>query len=69
MPMIKIDGQEYEVDSFSQEAKSQLFSIQFIDKELMRIQMQVAALQTARNAYAMGLKKVLPSSALDKPVA
>jgi hypothetical protein len=68
MPMMKIDGQEYDVDSFSQEAKAQLLSIQFIDKELVRLQMQVAALQTARNAYAMGLKSVMPSLALDKPV-
>jgi len=66
--MIKIDGQEYDVDSFSQEAKAQLLSIQFIDKELVRLQMQVAALQTARNAYAMGLKSVMPSLALDQPV-
>jgi hypothetical protein len=43
-------------------------SIQFIDKELVRLQMQVAALQTARNAYAMGLKSVMPSLAVDKPV-
>ena len=68
MPMMKIDGQEYDVDSFSKEAKAQLLSIQFIDRELVRLQMQVAALQTARSTYAVGLKSVMPSLALDKPV-
>ena len=66
--MMKIDGQEYDVDSFSKEAKAQLLSIQFIDRELVRLQMQVAALQTARSTYAVGLKSVMPSLALDKPV-
>jgi len=62
MPMIKIDGQEYDVDSFSQEAKSQLASIQFCDKELARLQAQAAAYQTARIAYSNALKDKLPTA-------
>jgi hypothetical protein len=61
MPTIKIDAKEYELDTLSQEAKAQLASIQFVEQELARLQMQVAALQTARNAYLQGLKAALPA--------
>ena len=61
MSKITIDGAEYDIDTFSQEAKSQLESIQFVDSELARLQATTAALQTARNAYLMGLKNSLPS--------
>ena len=61
MSKITIDGAEYDIDSFSQEAKSQLASIQFVDNELARLQATVAAMQTARNAYVVALKNSLPS--------
>ena len=60
MPTIKIDDKDYDLDSLSQEAKAQLASIQFVEQELARLQMQAAALQTARNAYLQGLKAALP---------
>ncbi len=60
MPTIKIDGKDYDLDKLSTEAKSQLASIQFVDAELARIQAQVAALQTARMAYAKALQAALP---------
>ena len=65
MSKITIDGAEYDIDTFSQEAKSQLASIQFVDNELARLQATAAALQTARNAYLMALKNSLPSFAGD----
>jgi hypothetical protein len=61
MPTIRIDDKEYDLDTLSQEAKAQLASIQFVEQELARLQMQAAALQTARNAYLQGLKAALPA--------
>ena len=61
MTTIKIDGKDYEVESLSDEAKSQLGSIQFVDSELARLQSRAAALQTARIAYAKALQAALPT--------
>lgn len=60
MPAIKIDNIDYDLDSLSEDAKAQLQSIQFVDQELARLQAQVAAMQTARNAYVNALKAALP---------
>lgn len=60
MPTIKIDNIDYDLDSLSDNAKAQLQSIQFVDQELAKLQMQVAAMQTARNAYVNALKAALP---------
>ena len=51
MPIIKIDDKDYELDTLSDEAKSQLVNIQFVDAELQRVNAQTAVLQTARNTY------------------
>lgn len=61
MPSIKIDNKDYDLDSFSPEAKAQLASLQFVDQELIRLQAHAAALQTARNAYLNALKQALPA--------
>ena len=61
MPTIKIDNQDYELDQLSEEVKAQLGSIQFCDQELTRMQMHIAALQTAKNAYLQALKTSLPN--------
>lgn len=50
------------LDSLSEDAKAQLQSLQFVDQELARLQAQVAAMQTARNAYMNALKAALASS-------
>lgn len=63
MPTLKIDNQEYDLDSLSQDARAQLQSIQFVDQELARLQAQTAVLQTARNAYVNALKAALPVGA------
>ncbi|MBS0371695.1 MAG: hypothetical protein JSS57_21140 [Proteobacteria bacterium] len=59
MATIKIDNQEYNLDTLSANARTQLAGIQFVDQELARLQAHVAALQTARNAYARALKAAL----------
>lgn len=61
MPTIKIDNQEYELDNFSSDARAQLASLQYVDAELMRLQAQTAAMQTARMAYAKALQAALPA--------
>jgi len=38
MPTIKIDNVDYDTDTISNEAKSQLVSLQFCDQELARLQ-------------------------------
>lgn len=60
MAKISIDNNDYDTDKFSDEAKAQLVSIQYVDQELARLQAQSAALQTARMAYANALKAALP---------
>jgi len=59
MATITIDGQEYDVDTLSDETKVQLGSLQYVDSELARLQAQAATLQTARIAYGRALKQIL----------
>ena len=68
MPTITIDNKSYDLDSLSNDAKAQLASLQFVDAELGRLQAQVAALQTARNAYAKALQAALPALPLSDTV-
>jgi hypothetical protein len=58
---ITINNKQYELGSLSDEAKSQLASIQFVDSELARLQAKAAALQTARIAYSNALQCALSS--------
>ncbi len=61
MATIKIDNIEYDLETLSQDAKSHVASIHFVDQELARLQALVSTLQTARNAYVKELKHLLPS--------
>ena len=61
MTTINIDNIEYDTDKLSDEAKAQLVSLQFCDQELQRLQVQAAAIQTARMAYAKALQSALPA--------
>lgn len=61
MTTIKIDEVDYELEQLSAEAHAQLSSMQFVDNELIRLQARVAAMQTARNAYATSLRDLLAS--------
>ena len=66
MSTVTIDGKEYELESLSDEAKGQLASLQFVDAELVRIQNQAAALQTARAAYGKALNECLEQAESEK---
>ena len=59
MTKITIDEKDYDVDDLSEEAKAQVISLNFVDAELNQLQLKVAAMQTARNAYANALKSLL----------
>ena len=59
MPIVKIDGKEYDFDTLPTNAKEQLQSLQFVDSELARHQAHGAVLRTARAAYAKALQEAL----------
>ncbi len=59
MAMITIDNKEYDTESLSDEAKAQLGSIQFVDRKIAELKAEVAAMQTARNAYGKALTELL----------
>ena len=61
MPIIKINDKDYEVDSLSNEAKSQIQMIRLCDQELSRLNAQLAITQTARLAYSKALQEALPA--------
>ena len=52
MAKITIDGKDYDTDMLSDEVKANLVSMQFTDAEIQRLQAKLAAMQTARAAYA-----------------
>tara|TARA_Y100001968_G_scaffold311467_1_gene333562 strand:+ start:985 stop:1170 length:186 start_codon:yes stop_codon:yes gene_type:complete len=59
MAIITIDGTEYDSDNFSEEAKKQLASLQFVKNEIVRLQAQLAVYKTAESGYANALKNEL----------
>ncbi len=59
MPLVKINGQDYEFDQLSDKAKAQLGMLRFVDGELQRLKAQAAALQMARAAYGNVLLSAL----------
>ena len=59
MPMVTIDGKEYDFDTLSEEAQNQFKSLPFVDSELARLNAHNAVLQTARIAYSRALQDAL----------
>ena len=60
MAKITINNLEYDSESLSPEALAQLQSIQFVDSEVAQLTGRIAAMNTARNAYAAALQELLP---------
>ena len=56
---ITIDGIEYQLDNFSDNAKAQLSSIQFVDSQLQQLSNELAVSDTARIGYTNALKAEL----------
>ena len=59
---ITIDGTEYDLETLSDAAKSQLTSLQLADQKMAQLQSELAMVQTARNAYAQALKAELTAA-------
>ncbi len=62
MPMIKIDGQDYDTEKMNEEARKQLGSLQFADRKIAELQAEIAVMQTARAAYCRALVEQLKNS-------
>ena len=60
MSSITIDGKEYDADSLSDEAKSQVVHIQYCDQKIAELDLTQATLKTARLAYSRKLSSLLP---------
>lgn len=56
---INIDGQNYDLNKLSDEAKAQIASIQAVDAKLNELKRDTAIVMTARNMYVQALKKSL----------
>lgn len=61
MAIVTIDDKEYETDDMSENARAQLVSLQYVDTEVQRLQANLAAMQTAANAYRVALGEALNS--------
>jgi hypothetical protein len=59
MANIKIDGNDYDLDSLPQEVKGQLAALQQCDQKINSWNMNIALAQTARGAYAAELSLLL----------
>lgn len=52
-----IDGQEYDDETLTENARAQLTSLQMADAKIAQLQADLAIAQTARNAYAKALSE------------
>ena len=57
--VINIDGKDYSLNDLSDNAKSQLGSIQFVDAQLQQLNNEWAVADTARIGYTNALKSEL----------
>ena len=60
MRSITIDGTEYDVDQLSDNAKAQLALLQACENKVRQLEIDLAIVQTARQAYGLALKSELP---------
>jgi hypothetical protein len=59
-PTVTIDKKDYLIEDLSDDAKSQLVSMNVVDQKIANLHQEVAIMQTARNAYARALAATLP---------
>ena len=62
---ITIDDTEYSLDSLSDNAKSQLANIQFVDQQIQQLNNEWAVADTARIGYQQALKREIKSLSKD----
>ena len=56
MSEIKINGQSYDLENLSENAKKQIVSLQFVQNEIQKLNAQIAAYKTAEVAYSKALE-------------
>ena len=62
MAKVTIDGQEYDTDTFSDDAKKNFTSLQFVQSEINRYQSLIAVAKTAQVAYSTALKNAVENN-------
>ena len=59
MAKVILDDKEYDTGSLSKEANAQLTSLKFVDRRIAELDMDLAALKTARMAYLNAVRNLL----------
>ena len=59
---VTVDDVEYSLDKLSENAKSQIINIQFVDNQIQQLRNELAVSDTARIGYANALKSELSKS-------
>ena len=59
---ISIDGNDYDLDDLSENAKAQVANLQFVDTQLIQLNNEWAVADTARIGYTNALKVELENS-------
>jgi len=59
MSKVTIDGVEHDIEDFSEQAKSTIRSLQFVEERLQQRHNELAVADTARIGYLRELKSVL----------
>ena len=59
MPKITVDNVEYNTEDLTDNGKSQVASLQFVDAQIKKLKAELAVYQTAKVAYTNALKAEL----------
>jgi hypothetical protein len=59
---VTVDGVSYRVDELSEEARTQVANIKFVDAEIAALNARLAVYTTARMAYENALRQAMPRS-------
>jgi hypothetical protein len=59
---VTVDGVSYRVDELSEEARTQVTNIKFVDSEIATLNARLAVYTTARMAYENALRAAIPRS-------
>lgn len=62
MTTVTIDNKDYELELLSDNARAQLNMLQFVEREIQRLNAELAVVQTARVGYANALNQELALS-------
>lgn len=59
---VTVDGVTYRVDDLTEEARTQVANIKFVDSEIAALNARLAVYTTARIAYEHALRAAMPRS-------